>query len=226
MPGDPPAAVVGTAEQTSPQPAVSSPLDTIDWPVRTARLLLRPATADDAEAAWTYPQLESVSYWLTGVAASFEEFRAVFEKPARLATTLMVELEGVVIGDLMLAVEDAWAQAEVAEQARGVQAELGWVFHPDYTGRGYATEAVRALIRLCFTDLGLRRVTASCFAVNEASWRLMERVGMRREAYAVRDSLHRSGTWLDGMTYALLADEWRQSAPVPDGNALGQPAPS
>jgi RimJ/RimL family protein N-acetyltransferase len=39
----------------------------------------------------------------------------------------------------------------------------------------------------------------------------MERVGMRREAHNLRDSLHRSGDWLDGMGYALLADEWRAS---------------
>jgi len=57
--------------------------------------------------------------------------------------------------------------------------------------------------------LGLRRVTASCFAANEATWRMMERVGMRREVHTVRDSLHRSGAWLDGFGYALLADEWR-----------------
>ena len=68
---------------------------------------------------------------------------------------------------------------------------------------------MRALIRICFDELGLRRVTANCFAANEASWRIMERVGMRREEYSVQDSLHRSGEWLDGMRYALLADEWR-----------------
>jgi RimJ/RimL family protein N-acetyltransferase len=114
-----------------------------------------------------------------------------------------------VIGDLVLQVDDAWAQAEVVDQARGVQAELGWVLHPDHVGHGYATEAVRELIRLCFEDLGLRRLTANCFAANDASWRLMERVGMRRELYTVRESLHRCGEWLDGMGYALLADEWR-----------------
>jgi RimJ/RimL family protein N-acetyltransferase len=108
----------------------------------------------------------------------------------------------------MLRVEDAWAQAEVADQARGVQAELGWVLHPDHAGNGYATEAVRGLIRLCFEDLGLRRVTANCFADNVASWRIMERLGMRRETYTVRESLHRTGDWLDGMGYALLAEEW------------------
>ena len=37
----------------------------------------------------------------------------------------------------------------------------------------------------------------------------MERVGMRRELHTVRESLHRSGQWPDGMGYALLADEWR-----------------
>ena len=117
-------------------------------------------------------------------------------------------LDDEVIGDLMLDVGDAWAQAEVADQAAGVQARLGWVVHPDHSGRGYGTEAVRALLAICFDQLGLRRVVAECFAANESSWHLMERVGMRREAHNIRDSLHRSGEWLDGLTYALLAEEW------------------
>ncbi|MHB1288892.1 GNAT family N-acetyltransferase [Georgenia sp.] len=116
------------------------------------------------------------------------------------------------IGDLTIKVKDAWAQTEVADRARGVPAELGWMIHPDHCGNGYATEAVRALIRLCFAQLGLRRLTANCFADNTASWRLMERVGMRRELHTVRDSLHRDGEWLDALGYALLADEWRGTA--------------
>ena len=89
--------------------------------------------------------------------------------------TLVVELDGEVIGDLMLRVEDAWAQAEVTEHAEQVQADVGWALHPDHSGRGYATEAVREVLRIAFEDLGLRRVTANCFTDNEASWRLMER---------------------------------------------------
>ena len=108
----------------------------------------------------------------------------------------------------MVDVRDAWAQAEVSSQAERTEANLGWVLHPDHTGHGYASEAVRELLRICFQDVGVRRVTAGCFFDNQASWRLMERVGMRREAHNVRDSLHRSGQWLDGLTYALLADEW------------------
>ena len=189
---------------------MSSLFDAVDWPVRTARLTLRTATRDDLAATWAYRRLPEISRWLTSAPSTLEEHRAKFEDPDRLAVSLVVELDGVVIGDLMVKVGDAWAQAEVEEQARGVQAELGWAVHPHHTGQGYATEAVRALLRVCFEDLGLRRVTADCFADNEASWRLMERVGMRREIHTLRESLHRSGEWVDGMGYALLADEWRE----------------
>jgi Acetyltransferase (GNAT) domain len=104
--------------------------------------------------------------------------------------------------------DDAWAQLDVADQAHNTQAELGWVLDPAHTGHGYATEAVRELLRYCFQDLGVRRVTADCFLHNDTSWRLMERVGMRREHHAVRESLHRSGRWLDTVGYAVLKEEW------------------
>ena len=188
---------------------MGSPLDAVTWPVRTARLSLRRTTPDDLEATWEYRGLAEVGRWLTSASSTVDEYRAMFEDPERLAMLLVVELDGAVIGDLMVKVGDAWAQAEVKEQARGVQAELGWVIHPDHTGHGYASEAVRELLRLCFDELHLRRVTADCFADNEASWRLMERVGMRREVHTLQESLHRSGRWLDGLGYALLADEWR-----------------
>jgi RimJ/RimL family protein N-acetyltransferase len=55
-------------------------------------------------------------------------------------------------------------------------------------------------------------VVANCFLANDTSARLMERVGMRREGHAVAESLHRSGQWLDTLTYAVLADEWPAQA--------------
>ena len=200
-------------DRSEPERATPAPFDRIAWPARTARLSLRPATADDVEATWVFRRLDAVGEWLTRAPATIEDHRAQFVEPGSLAKTIIIELHGEVIGDLMLAVEDAWAQAEVADHARGVQAELGWVVHPDHAGHGYATEAVEEVLRICFEDLGLRRVTASCFADNVASWRLMERVGMRREEHNVRDSLHRSGQWLDGLGYALLADEWTARRP-------------
>jgi RimJ/RimL family protein N-acetyltransferase len=181
-------------------------------PLRTERLTLRPATAADAEPTWRYRRLDSVNEWLTRGPSDLAAYRALFGDPTRLAAAVIVALghdaEAPVIGDFMLRREDAWAQADVAEQARGTQAELGWVLDPAHTGHGYATEAVRELLRYAFEDLGVRRVTANCFADNDTSWRLMERVGMRRELHAVGDALHRSGRWLDSVGYAILAEEW------------------
>ena len=184
-------------------------LGAVAWPARTARLSVRPATADDVDATWEFRQLPEVAAWLTRLDTERRTYAEAFLDPERLSKTLVIERDGEVIGDLMLAVGDAWAQADVAERARGVQAELGWVIHPEHAGQGYATEAVGEVLRVCFEDLGLRRVTALCFADNVASWRLMERLGMRREEHTVRDSLHRSGAWLDGFGYALLVEEWR-----------------
>ena len=186
----------------------ATPLTGLTWPRRTERLELRPARPEDAEATWRFRRLEPVCHWLTEVPTSLASYRVTFTQPARLATTLVIELDGQVVGDLMLRVEDAWAQKEVVDRARATQAELAWVLDPAFTGSGYATEAVQELVRICFDDLGLRRVTATCFADNEPSWRLMERVGMHRELYAVGDALHRSGAWLDTCGYALGAGEW------------------
>ena len=188
----------------------SSALDRIALPLRTERLVVRASTPADADAVWRYRRLDEVNRWLTTAPADAEAFRAHFSDPERLGLTLVVELPGSgVIGDVMLRVEDAWAQAEVKAQAVGVQAELGWAMDPAQQGRGYATEAVRAVMAACFTELGLRRVSAGCFADNEASWRMMERLGMRREEHSRRTALHRSGEWMDGMNYGLLAEEWR-----------------
>ena len=180
----------------------------------TERLWLRPATAGDADATWRYRRLDSVNEWLAGAPADIAAYRSLFTEPARLATTVIVQPRDStgqqIIGDFMLRREDAWAQTDVADQARGAQAELGWVLDPTFTGHGYATEAVRELLRYCFDDLGVHRVIANCFLDNNDSLRLMQRVGMRRETHAVRESLHRSGRWLDTVVYAVLADEWHQ----------------
>ncbi len=190
----------------------------VERPLLTERLTLRAATAGDAGATWSYRRLDSVNEWLTGCPAGLDGYRELFSDPARLATTVIVALghdaAAPIIGDFMLRREDAWAQLEVAEEARGTQAELGWVIDPTHAGRGYATEAVRELLRHCFQDLGVRRVIANCFLGNDTSWRLMERVGMRRELHAVRESLHRSGRWLDTVGYAVLADEWSLDPPA------------
>jgi RimJ/RimL family protein N-acetyltransferase len=187
-------------------PTAAAPLDRVAWPVRTERLLLRRMTTADAPAMWAYRRLDEVTRWVTSRPVDAAAWIA--GSAAMLRDQLVLEVDGRVVGDLMVRVEDAWAQREVAHLAAGTQAELGWTLDPAVGGRGLATEAVRAALRIAFEGLGVRRVVASAFADNGPSLRLAERVGMRRESYAVADSLHRDLGWIDGVGYALLAEEW------------------
>jgi RimJ/RimL family protein N-acetyltransferase len=187
---------------------MSGALDRVTWPVATERLALRRAVPDDADDVFRIRAEPGVSDWLTRTPTDPDDWRTTFAEPDRLARSLVITHEDRIVGDLMLLVSSPWAQAEVREQAQDRQAELGWVLDPAYAGRGLATEAVRALLGVCFERLDLHRVSAACLAGNTASWRLMERVGMRRERHVVQAELLRDGTWSDAYGYAILREEW------------------
>ncbi|MGI5950467.1 MAG: GNAT family N-acetyltransferase [Brooklawnia sp.] len=178
----------------------------LEWPRYTRRLLLRPAQPSDARAIYECRRIPEVRRWLGQPVEGWAEY--IMNYRTRQGRWIVVELDGRLVGGTLIEVQDGWAQAEVADQARGVQAELGWLFHPDVWGQGIATETVHELLAICFDGLGLRRVHAGCFLENIASWKVMEKVGMRREAHYVRESLSRDGVWRDGLEYAMLAEEW------------------
>lgn len=185
-------------------------LANLTWPVRTERLLIRPFRDDDFPAVFGYRSLEEVARWLPGWPRDLDVMRASWTEQKVQERQLVIEHDGVLVGDLFVNVGEAWAQKDVGTDQH--QAELGWCLDPAWHGRGLALEATTALLAICFrpapAGLGVRRVLANCFADNEPSWRLMEKLGMRRESHTVRDGLHRSGEWLDGLTYALLAEEF------------------
>jgi RimJ/RimL family protein N-acetyltransferase len=185
-------------------------LQDVSWPLRTERLTIRRALESDAAAFQAYRRLPEVSDWLPRLSTDLGNVEERFGEEEFLTRTFFMELDGQVVGDLYLSLSDAWAQAEVQDRTVDAQAEIGWALDPAYQGRGLALEGARRLLALCFEELGVHRVIAVCFAGNEASWRLMEKLGMRREAHTVKDSLHRERGWLDGYSYALLADEWAQ----------------
>ncbi|HEX2741953.1 MAG TPA: GNAT family N-acetyltransferase [Rubrobacter sp.] len=86
--------------------------------------------------------------------------------------------------------------------------EIGWVFNSAYHGQGYATEAAVALLQYGFEALHLHRIIATCQPENVASWRVMEKLGMRREAH-FRKCIRRPGNqWWDEYFYALMEEEW------------------
>lgn len=86
--------------------------------------------------------------------------------------------------------------------------EIGWSLHPNYQGYGYATEAAQVLLTYGFAQRKLHRITSICDTRNTASFRLMERLGMRREGH-LRQSQFMKGAWQDEYIYALLLDEWQ-----------------
>lgn len=91
--------------------------------------------------------------------------------------------------------------------------ELGYVFNTTYQGMGYATESAGEVLREAFEKLGARRITAMCNPNNEPSWRLLERLGMRREGHLIKNIYFKKDAdgnpiWQSTYAYAILADEW------------------
>jgi len=86
-------------------------------------------------------------------------------------------------------------------------AELGYYLTPEAWGNGYATDAARTLVDHAFTGLRLHRVSARAVAGNEASRRVLEKVGFEHEG-VMRDQWFRHGRREDVHWYGLLADEW------------------
>ncbi len=91
--------------------------------------------------------------------------------------------------------------------------EIGYVFNPGYYGRGYATEGCREILRYGFERLNARRVIAMCNPDNTPSWKLLERLKMRREGHLIKNiyfKYDKNGrpVWNDTFEYAILSDEW------------------
>lgn len=87
------------------------------------------------------------------------------------------------------------------------QAMLWYTLHPEHWGRGYATEATRALVDFGFREVTVHRIWAECDPANAASWRVLAKLGMRREGL-LRENAFVKGAWVDSLIYAVLAREW------------------
>jgi len=101
------------------------------------------------------------------------------------------------------------------------QAEIGFTLRPGFTGRGYATEAVRLLVGYLFTVRGKHRVRADCDPRNTASAAVLERIGMRREGW-LRESTWDKGEWTDDLLYAVLDREWAAAQVSQADGQIGQ----
>jgi RimJ/RimL family protein N-acetyltransferase len=96
------------------------------------------------------------------------------------------------------------------DEAAGREGEIGYEIDPAHWGRGYATEAAGAMVRLGFEKLDLHRIRAWTVADNAASRRVLEKVGLRLEG-RLRENRCFKGRWWDTALYGLLEREWQIS---------------
>ena len=173
--------------------------------LRTERLALRPVCEEDLDRILEFRNLPEVNRWLIRTEVEPEAFKAEWRRTSADPDdhTVAVVLGDVVVGIVFLEVADGMGQPGMPPRT---EAHLGYIFDPAYGGRGYATEAVIAVLAHAFGRLGVRRITAGCFADHLASVRILEKVGMRREQHGVGDSWHAELGWVDGYSYAMLAE--------------------
>jgi RimJ/RimL family protein N-acetyltransferase len=176
--------------------------------IETERLALRPYEAGDLGFLHDMFGREDVCRYLPWPAMDLQEARAKLEQRMlqtsiggeRKAIVLAAEERrtGSLVGEFMLRL--------ATEEYR--QGEVGWSVHPEFHGRGFGTEGAAAMVRLGFERVGLHRIAAECDPRNTASVRVMEKLGMRREALLL-EAEYLKGEWVDSMICGLLASEWR-----------------
>ena len=86
-------------------------------------------------------------------------------------------------------------------------AEIWYKIRPEFWGKGYATEAVKAIIKFGFKNLLLHRIEAGCAVGNVASYKVLEKAGMYREAHT-RKLLPLKSGWSDNYGYAILEEDF------------------
>ncbi len=181
------------------------------WPIETERLLLRPFEPGDLRALHAIHGDRENVRWLYHDARSLEETREVLTRKIAgsavraegewLSAAVVLRDTGELVGDVAL----LWASAAHR------QGELGFVFHRAHHGRGYATEAGRPMLAFAFACLGLHRVVGRLEPRNAGSARVLEKLGMRREAHLVENEWVK-GEWQSELVYAILARDWRDGS--------------
>ncbi len=176
-------------------------------PIRTERLILRAPEIGDAEAAFQRRRLPEVARYqdweLPYTREQAEERTATaaampgpVDGEGWNLTVVDAANPGLILGDLYVGIK--WG---------GRSAEIGYTFHPDHWGNGYATEAAQAIVRYLFEDFGVSRVEASLHPDNPPSARVLEVCGMTFEGLT-RQSFWVGDECSDGMFYGMTRADW------------------
>jgi len=179
-----------------------------DWPLETERLTLRPLEERDWEAFAAIQADPETARWLYNEPRVGAEARAHFDRKRAGSA---------------LAAEDDWLSCAAADRASGAlvgdvsfhwvsaehrTGEIGFVFSAGHRGKGYATEAAAAVLDWAFAA-GFHRVIGRTEPRNTPSARVLEKLGMRREAHFLENEWVK-GEWQSELVYAILEREWRR----------------
>ncbi len=175
--------------------------------MESERLIVRRFADGDWRDLYEYLSLPETYEFEPGCPTSEEEAKALAAERARGEVFLAVQLKdgGKMIGHVYLGAE---GPPEFATY------ELGYIFNPKFQKRGYCTEASALVLDRAFGELGAHRVVAYCDPRNPASWRVLEKLGMRLEGVFEKRAFFRRGPggeplWHDCRAYGMLAEERR-----------------
>jgi RimJ/RimL family protein N-acetyltransferase len=168
--------------------------------IETQRLRIRAFRRDDWPAVHDYTSDPAVMMYLPEGPFTPEQAKAFVADNAgeqASAVAVLLKTDNMLIGHMVF---HPWFAPQTYE--------IGWVFNRTYHGQGYATEAAMALLQYGFEALQLHRVVATSQPENVASCRVMEKLGMRREAHFRKCIRRPDNQWWDEYFYALLEEEW------------------
>lgn len=172
--------------------------------IKTERLIIRLAEPEDAKSIFSYrSDLVENKYqgWFPDSVEEVRDYISNMPKTMDIANicfqvAIILVDENRLIGDMGISFTN-----------HNMQAEIGCTLDKDYQKKGYATEALKAMVDYLFGTLGKHRIIASVDPRNIASIRLIERLGFRNEAH-FKESYYLRGDWVDDVIYAKLKTEW------------------
>lgn len=176
--------------------------------IKTERLIIRLAEPEDAENIFSYRSdfVENMYQgWFPNSAEDVCEYIKNMPKVMDVANVcfqfvIILASENRLIGDMGI----------IFTNHDNLQAEVGCTLHKEYQRKGYATEALKAMVGYLFETLDKHRIIASIDPRNRPSIQLIERLRFRKEAH-FRESYYLRGEWVDDIIYAKLKSDWDDS---------------
>jgi [ribosomal protein S5]-alanine N-acetyltransferase len=167
--------------------------------IETNRLVIRKFEAEDWQAVYEYTSNADVmTYIPEGVFTEGDAKKFVEENSGDKAEkfAVVLKVENILIGHIAF-----------YNVFGGHTYEIGWVFNPKFYNKGYASEAAYAALNYGFKELKLHRIIATCQPENPPSYRVMEKIGMRREGH-FKKCIPNGNEWWDEYYYAILDEEF------------------